>query len=152
MTSLRSAVVAVVISLAAACGGEPDEAPPAAEPSPSESSTEPSPSVSESTSEEPGETRALTGVVGQEGDPDAFVITLMDGSGNEVTNLPAGEYEVQVTDLSSIHNFHLTGPGVEESTTVPETTQITWTVTLEAGAYTFRCDPHRPMVGTFTVT
>ena len=33
------------------------------------------------------------------------------------------------------------------STTVPETTEVTWKVTLQAGTYTFKCDPHPKMVG-----
>ena len=94
----------------------------------------------------------LTAVVGQEGDVDAFKITLMDGAGAEVTTLPAGDYTVKVKDLSKIHNFHLTGTGVEETTTVPEVADVTWTVTFTAGTYTFKCDPHAKMTGTFTVT
>jgi hypothetical protein len=95
----------------------------------------------------------LTGTVGEEAKPDAFVITLTDGSGAEVTSLPAGQYDIEVDDLSSIHNFHLTGPGVDEKTTVPGTGTVTWTVSLEPGEYTFVCDPHaQNMVGTFTVS
>ena len=41
---------------------------------------------------------------------------------------------------------------MEEETTVPEVTKTTWTVDLEAGEYTFKCDPHPRMIGTFTVT
>jgi len=90
----------------------------------------------------------LTGAV----DSDAFVITLKDSTGAPVTSLKAGSYEVKVKDASKIHNFHLTGPGVEEKTTVPEMTDATWTVTLAAGTYTFKCDPHAKMTGSFTVT
>ena len=91
----------------------------------------------------------LTGTVGE---GDAFTITLTDSSGAPVTSLKAGSYTVKVKDASKIHDFHLTGPGVEEKTTVPETTEVTWKVTLQAGTYTFKCDPHPKMVGTFTVT
>lgn len=86
------------------------------------------------------------------GEGDAFTITLKDSTGAPVTTLPAGSYEVKVKDASAIHNFHLTGPGVEEKTTVPEVTDATWKVTLSAGSYTFKCDPHAKMTGTFTVT
>jgi len=91
----------------------------------------------------------LTATVGE---GDAFKITLMDSAGAPLTSLKAGSYTVKVKDASKIHDFHLTGPGVEEKTTVPETTEVTWKVTLQAGTYTFKCDPHPKMVGTFTVT
>lgn len=92
----------------------------------------------------------LTGAVGQ---GDAPVITLVDSAGAPVTTLKAGGYTVKVKDMSAKHNFHLAGTGVDEKTTVPETTEVTWTVTLVAGTYTFLCDPHaQKMVGTFTVT
>ena len=86
------------------------------------------------------------------GPGDAYSIRLTDASGAPVTTLPAGAYQVMVTDPSAIHNFHLTGPGVDEKTTVPEKTDVTWTVTFAAGTYTYKCDPHRNMVGTFPVT
>lgn len=86
------------------------------------------------------------------GEGDKPVITLTDSAGAPVTTLPAGSYTVKVKDLSAKHNFHLTGTGVEEKTTVPEVTDVTWTVTLAAGTYTFKCDPHPPMTGSFTVT
>ena len=92
----------------------------------------------------------LTGTVGQ---GDAFVITLVDSAGAPVTSLKAGSYTVKVKDESSKHDFHLTGPGVDEKTGVPDTTEATWTVKLSAGTYTFVCDPHAArMAGSFTVT
>lgn len=91
----------------------------------------------------------LTGVVGE---GDAFVITLKDSTGAPVTTLKAGSYTVKVKDASKIHNFHLTGTGVKETTTVPEVKDVTWKVTLVAGTYTYKCDPHAKMTGSFTVT
>jgi plastocyanin len=41
---------------------------------------------------------------------------------------------------------------VDESTAVPEEAETTFEVTLEAGEYTYKCDPHPPMTGSFTVT
>ena len=42
---------------------------------------------------------------------------------------------------------------MDESTAVDEVTETTFEVTLEAGEYTFVCDPHASqMVGTFTVS
>lgn len=106
--------------------------------------------------ESPDQTAAgetLTGVVGDEAGPDAFAITLTDESGNQVSTPPAGAYKLQVNDLSTIHNFRLTGPGVQQATTVEKTGQVTWTVTLEAGDYTFQCAPHAgQMVDGFTVS
>ena len=60
---------------------------------------------------------------------------------------------MKVKDLSTRHNVHLTGTGVDKETSVPDMADATWTVTLVAGTYTFQCDPHaQKMVGTFTVT
>ena len=55
-------------------------------------------------------------------------------------------------DLSAMHNFHLLGGAVDEKTAVPEVTDTTFDVTLTPGEYTFKCDPHAKMTGTFTVT
>lgn len=82
-----------------------------------------------------------------------FTITLTDAAGAPVTALAAGTYEIAVSDQASIHNFHLMGPGVNQSTGVAFVGTATWTVTLGAGTYTFQCGPHQQdMRGTFTVT
>jgi hypothetical protein len=67
--------------------------------------------------------------------------------------LTAGDYTLVVNDQSTAHNFHLTGPGgVDVSTEVSEEGEETFDVTLEAGEYTFVCDPHASqMNGSFTV-
>ncbi len=83
-----------------------------------------------------------------------YTITLTDADGNCVTSLPAGTYDIEVHDNAAIHNFHLFGPAsVDESTDVAGTGQVTWTVTLVAGTYTYQCDPHADlgMRATFTV-
>lgn len=135
----------------AACGDteEPDVS------APDEGSEEESPSPTESESESAptaGGATVLMATVGTPDDPDAFEIALTDEAGEPVTTLPAGDYSIQVSDPSTIHNFHLTGGSVEETTSVPETEEATWEVTLEAGEYTYVCDPHPPMTGSFTVT
>lgn len=113
------AAVVVAISLTAACGGgEADQSAHMTPTTEQPTSDSASSSVSGSPSDASDAAQVLTGVVGQEGDPDAFVITLADASSNEVTTLPAGEYEMQINDMSTIHNFRLTGPGVEETTRV----------------------------------
>lgn len=66
--------------------------------------------------------------------------------------LTAGTYTIPVEDRSAIHNFHLTGPGVDVSTEVAATGATEFTVDLQPGEYTFVCDPHRStMNGSFTV-
>jgi plastocyanin len=79
-------------------------------------------------------------------------ITLRDGQGNRVTQLGPGAYEIEVKDLSDEHNFHLTGPGVNQMTEVSFVGETTWHVTLQDGNYRYVCDPHSSsMRGTFTV-
>ncbi len=136
---LGLAIPIAVLSLVTACSSTPASTTPAA-----------GSSVAAGGSGAVAAGSVLTGAVGQ---GDAFVITLVDSTGAPVTSLKAGSYTVKVKDESKIHNFHLTGPGVEQTTTVPETTEVTWTVNLSAGTYTFVCDPHAAkMVGSFTVT
>ena len=67
--------------------------------------------------------------------------------------LAAGDYTILVNDQSSAHNFHLTGPGgVDVATDVAAEGEESLEVTLEAGEYTFVCDPHASqMKGSFTV-
>ena len=89
----------------------------------------------------------LTGTVGP-----GFTITLTQG-GKKVTTLKAGTYTIKVADKSNVHNFHLSGPGVNKSTSVPGTGSSTWTVKLKKGTYRYVCDPHAPiMKGSFRVT
>ena len=81
-----------------------------------------------------------------------FEIVLLNASGQPVTQLAPGTYEIVVDDLAANHNFHLTGPGVNQRTEVPFVGAVTWTVTLTDGTYTYVCDPHAEgMRGTFTV-
>ena len=96
----------------------------------------------------------LRGTVGSEQSPDAFEIALVGEDGAPVTTLPAGEYNVQVTDWSAIHNFHINGGNraVEEKTGVTEKGETTWVVRFEPGEYRYMCDPHPSMNGRFTVS
>ena len=93
-------------------------------------------------------TPKLVGVTGP-----GFTISVKSG-GKAVKTLKAGTYKIAVTDKSSIHNFHLIGPGVNKKTTVPFTGTQTWTVKLKPGTYTYQCDIHAAsgMKGTFKVT
>jgi hypothetical protein len=73
-------------------------------------------------------------------------------NGSAVTQIPAGTYTIVVRDRSNIHDFHLTGAGVDRATTVAFDGTVTWTVTFTKGVYTFVCDPHAStMHGTFGV-
>ena len=73
-------------------------------------------------------------------------------NGTRVTHLTAGTYEIQVHDNSTFHNFHLNGPGVDQSTEIDYEGHATWTVTFTDGVYKFVCDPHASfMKGSFTV-
>ncbi|MDX6437559.1 MAG: hypothetical protein QOF45_142 [Gaiellaceae bacterium] len=66
--------------------------------------------------------------------------------------LTAGSYKLVVNDQSSAHDFHLTGPGVDVSTDVAGTGEKSFDITLQAGKYTFVCDPHASqMNGSFTI-
>jgi plastocyanin len=89
----------------------------------------------------------LKGTVGP-----GFVITLKQNGAN-VSKLKAGAYTIVVSDKSNIHDFHLTGPGVNKATTVGGTGSKTWKVTLKKGTYKYVCDPHSAtMHGSFKVT
>ena len=89
---------------------------------------------------------SLNGTVGP-----GFTITLKKGS-SKVSSLRAGSYSIRISDKSNIHNFHLTGPGVNKKTSVPSTGTTTWNVRLRKGTYRYVCDPHASMMhGSFTV-
>jgi hypothetical protein len=79
----------------------------------------------------------LFGSVGPE-----FSITFTNPDGSPVTHVDPGTYEIVVRDLSDFHNFHLSGPGVNESTGVEAVGNVTWTVTFQDGRYSVVCDPH----------
>jgi hypothetical protein len=83
---------------------------------------------------------------------DAFVISLKDPSGNVVSHLDPGTYDIAVSDMSELHNFHLQGPAVNMATAVDAKQEVKWTVTLADGVYTYVCDEHATVMhGRFTV-
>jgi plastocyanin len=127
--------LAVVALALAGCGGDDEEAGGTTD---TETTTETT-TASDST---------LTASVGP-----GFEISLTGADGADITSLSAGTYTIEVDDQSDIHNFHLTGTGVDESTEVSEVGTATWEVTFEAGTYEFVCDPHAStMNGSFDVT
>ena len=76
----------------------------------------------------------------------ANTLTGTDGPGFTITmnkkTVKAGTYVITIHDRSSIHNFHLTGPGINKKTSVPAVGTTKWTVKLKKGTYRFVCDPH----------
>ena len=87
-------------------------------------------------------TSTMTGTVGP-----GFTITM-----NKKT-VKAGTYAITIRDLASIHDFHLTGPGVNKKTSVTGTGTTKWPVKLKKGTYHFVCDPHHTiMLGVLKVT
>ena len=71
-----------------------------------------------------------------------FRISLSDASSNPVRHLDPGTYTFQIEDKGDIHNFHLTGPGVDKATEIEQVATVMWTVTLTDGSYRFQCDAH----------
>jgi len=89
----------------------------------------------------------LVGTVGP-----GFTIELRDAQGQPVTHLEPGAVEIEVSDRSDEHDFHLQGPGVDVTTGIDTTGDTTFAVTLGEGRYTFVCDVHPSrMRGTFDV-
>ena len=82
-----------------------------------------------------------------------FTISLTSG-GKKVTSLKAGTYRFDVSDRSPIHDFHLSGPGVNKVITgVSFQGRKSITVKLKRGTYRYVCDPHASfMKGSFRVS
>jgi NitT/TauT family transport system substrate-binding protein len=79
----------------------------------------------------------------------SFLALRLDGK--VVKKLRAGRYTVAVTDNSTKDNFHLTGPGVNKSTSVPKKGNATWILTLKKGTYRYSSDGSSKTSGSFTV-
>lgn len=144
-TSRTAAAALAAVLLSAACSSSEDVAAPPAAPSAGAPSAQPPAAASA-----PGAT--LRATVGTEDDPEAYEIALTTADGEPVEELPAGSYRIEVVDYSRTHNFALRGPGVDEATSVPQVEQAVFEVTLQAGEYTYVCDPHPSMTGTVAVT
>jgi plastocyanin len=93
-------------------------------------------------------TVALKGEVGP-----GFNIEVEKGN-KDLKAIKAGTYRIKVEDKSSIHNFHLSGPGLNRKTSVSFRGETMWTIKLKPGRYTYQCDPHATsgMKGQFRVT
>jgi plastocyanin len=93
--------------------------------------------------------KTVNGTVGP-----GFTITLTM-QGKNVTKLKAGKaYRFVISDRSSIHDFHLSGPGVNRVfTSVEFTGTKSFVLTLKKGSYRFVCDPHSGIMhGRFLVS
>lgn len=66
---------------------------------------------------------------------------LTDGGGTPAAQLAPGTYELAITDRSSVHNFHLHGPGVDVDSGQTATGSTTRTVNFADGYYAFGSDP-----------
>jgi plastocyanin len=74
--------------------------------------------------------------------------------GKNVTKLKAGTaYRFVISDRSDIHDFHLSGPGLNRVlSSVEETGTKTFVFRLKKGNYRFVCDPHAGIMhGSFRV-
>ena len=82
--------------------------------------------------------KTVSGTVGP-----GFTISLKL-AGKKVTKLKAGvAYRFVINDLSSIHDFHLSGPGLNNVITEVDFTGTKSVVLkLKKGTYHFVCDPH----------
>lgn len=81
-----------------------------------------------------------------------FEISLTTEDGTPVETLAAGSYTLLTDDKSGIHNFHLTGEGVDVDTGVGETGTDSFDIEVTSGTYRFVCDPHSSsMNGSFEV-
>ena len=98
-----------------------------------------------------GAVTPLIATVGSRTSPDNFVISLTDSTGARVTHLDTGAYTITVHDYSTIHNFHLLGPGVDKATAPEKAGDETWNVVIIDGTYRYLCDVHpTSMRGSFT--
>jgi hypothetical protein len=138
MKRTRFVLVCVLFAVAligAGCGSDDDEA---SDDTTAETDTE--------TAAIPAGT-ALKGTVGP-----GFDISLETEAGEPVSSLSQGSYELEIEDLSSAHNFHLSGPGVDISTDVGEEGTQNVSLDVAPGTYEFVCDPHAgQMNGSFEV-
>lgn len=75
--------------------------------------------------------------------------------GKKVTNLKAGTaYRFVISDRSDIHDFHLSGPGLNRVlSSVEDTGTKSFVFRLKKGTYRFVCDPHSGIMhGRFLVS
>jgi len=62
-----------------------------------------------------------------------------------------GRYKLVVHDTTTLHNWHITGQGVDHATVIGGTGTFKWRVRLLAGSYHVQCDQH-PMMMHFDIS
>ena len=67
-------------------------------------------------------------------------ISLRTPAGTRVRALKAGAYIVTVRDRTKLHNFHLSGAGVNRKTGILQVATVTWRLTLKRGTLVFSSD------------
>jgi plastocyanin len=140
------ALLAALALVGAGCGGDDDDTNGTTTETTDTTTTDTTTTDTDTETTETGS--ALQGTVGP-----GFTITLTTAAGDPVETLSPGSYELEIEDLSSAHNFHLTGPGVDVTTDVAETGTQNVSIDVAAGTYDFVCDPHvSQMSGSFEVT
>ena len=148
MTRTRIGLVvglAVMALAVAGCGGSSDE---------SAAGTDTTATDTTATTDTTDTSGAATGtkLIGSVASDD-YTITLTTEDGTNVTTLPAGDYTLEIVDKTDIHNFHLTGSGVDEASEVGGQEDKEVPITLVAGSYHYQCDPHSSIMnGDFEVT
>lgn len=137
------ALLAALALVGAGCGGDDDT-----DGTTTTETTETTTTTDTTETETTGNGSALKGTVGP-----GFTISITTADGDPVETLSPGSYDLEIEDLSSAHNFHLSGAGVDISTDVGETGTQNVPLDLAAGTYTFVCDPHATqMTGSFEVS
>ena len=79
----------------------------------------------------------------------------LTSNGKNVAKLKAGvPYRFVISDRASIHDFHLSGPGLNRVLAgVGFTGTKSFVLKLKKGSYRFVCDPHASIMhGTFSVS
>jgi type IV pilus biogenesis protein CpaD/CtpE len=128
-TALRLALLTATAAVAVACGNDDDSGGAA-----------------------PGPKQSPDSLVASVGQNDEYVISLTDDKGTKISNLAAGTYDVLFKDESTIHNLRFGGGNLDEATEVDEVVERTASMTFEPGDYSFMCDPHSSMQGSFQVS
>jgi len=83
-----------------------------------------------------------------------YRITLKNKQFVPIHKVKRGVYTFVIQDRSTIHNYHLKGPGVDKKTSIAFLGTKTWAkLKLKKGTYRYWCDPHKTLMhGSFKVT
>jgi plastocyanin len=147
-----AALLAAVALVGAGCGGDDGDADTTPTETTETTTTDTTDTTDTTETTETDDTTTETGSALRGSVGPGFDISLSTADGSPASTVDPGSYELEVEDLSSAHNFHLAGPGVDVSTEVAEEGTQTFSVELTTGTYSFVCDPHAgAMFGSFIV-